>query len=98
MLGSYRHGDFQHIEIWKALLVHRDLSSWGGVALAAAIVVMLPAMVIAAGGAAFNTPLLEVSGEGWGAWMAHYRVFVISAVLTAVSAATDTTLHLALAQ
>jgi hypothetical protein len=85
-------------EIWKALVAHRELPPWGGVALAVAIVSMLPAMVIAAGGAAFNTRLLDASGEGLGAWMAHYRVFVISAVLTAVSAAIDTSLHMALAQ
>jgi len=85
-------------EIWKALVAHRDLAPWGGVALAAAIVVMLPAMVIAAGGAAFNTPLLETSSEGVGAWMAHFRVFGMSAVLTAATAAIDTSLHVALAQ
>jgi hypothetical protein len=84
-------------EVWKALVAHRTLPPWAGVVLAVTIVVMLQAMVIAAGGAAFNTGFIAQAGGGLRAWVSHYRVFVASAIMTAYIAAVDTSLHTALA-
>jgi hypothetical protein len=84
-------------EIWKAAVAHKDLPQWAGLELAGAIVIMLPSMVIAAGGTAFNTSVLTETGGGLRAWVSHYRVFVVSAVMTACIAAIDTSLHIALA-
>jgi hypothetical protein len=83
-------------ELWEAMEAHKNIPTWGGLALAGVILVMLPAMLVAAGGAVFSTPLRVASGGGLRAWAAHYRVFVGSVVMTAIAAFAYTNLHFSL--
>jgi len=70
--------------------------SLAGVALAGLILVMLPAMVVAAGGAVFSTALPTTPPQNVRAWIQHYKMFVGSAVMTVIAAATYTELHFSL--
>lgn len=94
-------------ELWDAVEAHKPMPSWAGIALTAAIFVMLPAMLLAAGGAVFSTPLIHTRGpdavvrrrsvERFCGWAKHYRVFVASLVLTLIAAAILTNLHTSIA-
>jgi hypothetical protein len=83
-------------ELWDAMAAHKNIPPWGGVAMAGVVFVMLPAMLLAAGGAVFSTPLLTTARAGLRAWMTHYRVFVGSTIMTVIAAVTYTNLHFAL--
>jgi hypothetical protein len=83
-------------ELWEALQAHKSVPAWGGLALGGVILVMLPAMLLAAGGAVFSTPLLSGSAGGVKAWMAHYRMFVGSAIMAVIAAFAYTNLHFSL--
>lgn len=83
-------------ELWDAIEAHRQVPTWAGFALTAAIFIMLPAMLLAAGGAVFSTPLLHGAASGSASiprWLRHYKVFVASLILTLVAAAVLTNLH-----
>jgi|GEM_PF-1020832 hypothetical protein len=84
-------------ELWQALVAHKEIPTWAGLALAAVILEMLPATILAAGGAVFSTPLLDSPEAGLRDWVAHYRVFVGSAALTLIAATVYTNLHFSLA-
>lgn len=84
-------------ELWDALALHRDVPTWAGFALAATIFVMLPAMILAAGGAVFSTPLLQSGPQSTlVAWVSHYKVFVVSLLMTVISATLLTNIHFSL--
>jgi hypothetical protein len=80
--------------IYDLWLAHGTVP-FGGAALAGAIVLMLQAMTIAAFGAVFNTPLLATAAAGAGAWLSHYRVFVVSAGMVLCAAADYIYVHVA---
>jgi hypothetical protein len=84
-------------ELWEGIEAHGALPGWAGVAFAATIVLMLPAMLLAAGGAVLSTTLLTAPAEGLVAWMRQYRVFVSSAIMTVIEASIYTALHFAAA-
>jgi hypothetical protein len=69
-------------ELWQA----QGMVPQGGAALAGSIIVMLPASVVAAGGAVFSTPLLAAPAGTAKAWASHYRMFVGSAIMVALVA------------
>ena len=83
-------------ELWQALDAHKSVPAWGGLTLGGVILVMLPAMLLAAGGAVFSTPLLSGSAGGVRAWIAHYRMFVGSVVMAVIAAFAYTSLHFSL--
>ena len=83
-------------ELWTATESHRATPAWGGFVLAGIIVTMLPAMLLAAGGAVFSTPLIGADVGGGAAWIKHYRVFVGSLAMTTFTAALYTSLHFAI--
>ena len=83
-------------ELWVAREGHHEMPWWSGFALAGDIFIMLPAMVMAAGGAVFSTPLKSTKGDGLIAWLRHYRMFVASALMTIIAAVVFTTLHFSL--
>jgi hypothetical protein len=83
-------------EVWDAINRHQDLPSWGGFAFAGMALLMLPAILIAAGGAAFSTPLAPTVAAG-PAWLRHYRVFVSSAAMTLIAASGYTVMHFGIA-
>jgi hypothetical protein len=80
-------------ELWTALAAHKTIPPWGGIALAGILLVMLSAMLVAAGGAVFSTPLPTTPPAGAAAWMRHYSVFVGSAIMTVIAAITYTSTH-----
>ena len=51
-------------EMWDALEAHKKTPAWGGAAIAAIGIVMLAAMLIAALGPVFSTPLRTGSNKG----------------------------------
>jgi hypothetical protein len=62
------------------------------------IFLMLPSMMLAAGGAAFSTPVWQPAGNLSGkaklwAWCGHYKAFIGSCVLCAITAYAYTILH-----
>jgi len=59
---------------------------------------MLAAMLLAAGGAAFNTRLLTGPAGGLLAWCRHYKMFVASLFLTVFAAFVYTVVHFAIAE
>jgi hypothetical protein len=73
--------------------------SWGvpdlGWLVGVQVLSMLAAMLLAAGGAAFSTPLLTESAGGKAAWCAHYKTFVASVVLSVSAAFVYTFVHFA---
>lgn len=83
-------------ELWRAITTHRPIPPWSGIALSVIICAMLAGMSLAAGGAVFSSPLLTTQSGGLKAWAAHYRVFVASAVLSAVVAVAYALLHASL--
>lgn len=85
-------------ELWQAIEAHRPIPAWAGLDLTGIILVMLPAMVVAAGGAAFSTPLRAASSGGLAGWIAHYKVFVGSAVMAMIAVLCYTTMHFGLDQ
>jgi len=84
-------------ELWVALEAHKQVPTWAGVALAGVILIMLPAMTVAAGGSVFSTPIRTTSARGFRAWFLHYKVFVASVVMAAVAAFIYTELHFGIA-
>jgi hypothetical protein len=83
-------------ELWEALEAHKTIPAWGGLALGSVILMMLPAMLLAAGGAVFSTPLLDGPAGSLRAWIAHYRMFVGSAIMAVIAAFAYTNLHFSL--
>ncbi len=83
-------------EIWEALASQRAVPAWAGFVFALAILLMLTAMVIAACGAVFSTPLPEPAPQGLKAWLTHYKVFAGSLVMTLLAATIYTKMHFAL--
>ena len=64
------------------------------------VVTIIPSMVMASGGAVFNTKLLQATSAAgkttfW-AWMKHYRMFVWSAVFTVIAAINYASVHFAI--
>jgi hypothetical protein len=57
---------------------------------------MMTAILIAAAGAVFSTPLLAQQDVSLRYWANHYKVFVGSVLMTLVAAPTYTALHFAL--
>jgi hypothetical protein len=80
--------------IYQIWLAHGTVP-FGGAALVVSIVLMLPSMVVAAGGAFFSTPLPATQLASRSAWISHYRVFVASAAMALVAAADYIYFHLA---
>jgi hypothetical protein len=83
-------------ELWTAFEANKHLPGWRDLALATTILIMLPAMLLAAGGAVFSTPLLPAGSapaDDFKTWVVHYRVFVASAVLVFGAAFILTGLH-----
>jgi hypothetical protein len=83
-------------ELWQALESHKPLPSWTGTALASVILAMLISVVLAAGGSVFNTTVLTAPAGGMKPWLAHYRVFGGSAIMTGVTVVAYTALHFAI--
>jgi hypothetical protein len=83
-------------ELWGAIEAHKPVPGWAGWAFGALILVMLSSMLVAAGGAAFSTPLLDSASGGAKAWAKHYRLFVFSAVMTIGAAFLYTCIHFSL--
>ena len=73
-------------ELWQAVQAHGPLPPMSGPLLTLDIPIMLSAMMIAAGGSVFNTPW-PAAGLDRREWISHYRVFVVSAIMTATTAA-----------
>jgi hypothetical protein len=80
-------------ELWTAFEAHSSVPGWAGWAFGGLILVMLSAMLVAAGGAVFSTRLLSTAAGGVKAWVTHYKLFVGSAVMTAVAAFLYTCIH-----
>ena len=80
-------------ELWEAEESGNLVPGWAGWAIGGLIIVMLSAMLVAAGGAAFSTPLLATAAGGVKAWAMHYRVFIGSIVMTVVAAFLYTIIH-----
>ncbi len=82
-------------DLWEATkAVPKLVPQWGGLALILLIVMMLPAMVVAACGAVLATPLMPTQRpRSVAAWAGHYVVFVGSAVLTLATALLCGILH-----
>ena len=83
-------------ELWQAVQAHGPLPPMSGPLLTLDIVVMLVAMMIAAGGAVFNTAWPE-PGLRPRERISHYRVFVASAIITAAAAVIQSYFHISLA-
>jgi hypothetical protein len=83
-------------ELWGAKESHKFVPGWGGGALGALIFVMLSAILVAACGAAFSTPLLDTASGGAKAWAKHYKLFVFSAIMTTAAAFLYTCIHFSL--
>jgi hypothetical protein len=83
-------------ELWRAITAHRPIPSWSGIALGAILIAMLAGILLAAGGAVFSSPVLTTRAGGLKAWAGHYRVFVFSAVLSAIVALPYAALHASL--
>jgi hypothetical protein len=79
-------------ESWEAEEAHKHVPGW---AFGGLIGLMVCATLVAAGGAAFSTPLLTTAPGGWKAWAKHYGVFVGSAVLTIGTVVLYTVSHFA---
>jgi hypothetical protein len=80
-------------ELWGILAAGKPVPGWEGWAFGGLILVMLSAMLVAAGGAVFSIPLLTTAAGGAKAWVAHYKLFVGSAVMAAVAAFLYTCIH-----
>ncbi len=80
-------------EMWEAFVAHKTIPDWGGVAIAGIGTVMLAAILVASLGPVFSTPLLRGPACGIRGWIAHYKVFVSSAVMTAAAALIYTDVH-----
>ena len=83
-------------ELWDAQVKHEHLPAWGGLDLAGVILVMLAAMLVAAGGAAFSTPLRVGDHLDLRAWISHYKMFVASAAMAAIAAMVYANVHLSI--
>jgi hypothetical protein len=85
-------------ELWGAAEAHQNVPGWAGLALIGTIMVMLPAILVAAGGAVFSTPLRPKSPSvrGLVAWLAYYKVFVGSTVMALIAAFIYTNIHFSL--
>ena len=80
-------------ELWEAIIAHKAIPDWAGLAFAGTILVMLPAMLVAAGGAVFTTPLVAAPPGGLIGWIGYYKVFAGSAVMTVIASFAYTILH-----
>jgi len=70
-------------------------SGWNGWLVGVQILAMLAAMLLAAGGAAFSTPLLTTPAGGFMAWCQHYKTFVASVFLSIAAGFVYTVVHFA---
>jgi hypothetical protein len=99
-------GAASYYDVWEAVYRHRPVPEWSGLAELALLLLMLPAILVAAGGAVFPTPLKPHTGSAtvhaqkagalW-AWLSHYGIFTASAGITLCAAAIYATLHLQIA-
>jgi len=80
-------------ELWGAIEARKAAASGSGLLFFLICLLMLPAMVLAAAGSAFSTPLLTAPAGGILAWGRHYSAFVGSCVLCALTALAYTVLH-----
>jgi hypothetical protein len=80
--------------IYEVWLAHGTIPL-GGPVLVVSIVLMLPSMVVAAGGALLRTPLLTMPAASARAWLSHYRVFLASAAMALCAAAEYIYVHVA---
>ncbi len=83
-------------ELWAAVEKHKQMPTYGGLALGGTILVMLPAMLLGAGGAVFSTTLRTASGGGFWGWIRHYKMFVASLIMAVIAAYTYTQMHFAI--
>jgi hypothetical protein len=70
------------------------LPNWTGGVFVVSIVLMLPAAMVAAGGAVFTTPLLA-NPIGWRSWISHYKLFASSLAMVVAAATCYIALHMA---
>jgi hypothetical protein len=80
-------------ELWGILEAGKSVPGWEGWAFGGIILVMLSAMLVAAGGAVFSTPLLTTAAGGLRVWATHYKLFIGSAIMAAVAAFLYTCIH-----
>ena len=85
-------------EWWDAVEAHRNLPAWGGAAITGTLLVMLSAILVAAGGAVFSKPLRPKPPpvRGLVAWIAYYKMFVGSAIMSLIAAFLYTNIHFSL--
>jgi hypothetical protein len=69
------------------------VTDWRGWLIGVQILSMLAAMLLAAGGAAFSTPLISAPAGGFSAWCRHYKTFVASLFLSIIGASVYTMVH-----
>jgi hypothetical protein len=79
-------------ESWVALEAHKPTGG-SGILVILICCLMLPAMVLAAAGSVFSTPLLAAPAGGLVNWCSHYKAFVGSGVLCTLTAIGYTFLH-----
>ncbi len=79
-------------ESWVALEAHKTVAG-GDVLLLLVFVMILPAMILAAAGSVFSTPLRTATTGGLGARCSHYKAFVGSLTLCILTAVAYTYLH-----
>jgi hypothetical protein len=81
-------------EVLAAQQPSRTMQGMTGYVLAVTLVLMLPAMMIAAGGAVFTTPLPTAPHpRGLRGWLSHYKVFAGSLIMSMIAAICYTVLH-----
>jgi hypothetical protein len=82
-------------ELWDAVETHRNLPALSGAAMFGTITAMGAALVLAVGGAVVDRPLRpkQPPVRGLVAWIAHYQLFVGSAVMAVLAALTYTYIH-----
>ncbi len=91
MLGCGRDGRGEPLESWIALEAKGHVSGDGVLLLICFM--MLPAVILAATGGVFSTPLLKTAAGGFRKWCGHYQVFVGSSTVCALTAIAYTYLH-----
>ncbi len=83
-------------EVWDAHAQMRTTPWWTGTVYTVVVIAMLPATMLAAGGAVFTTTLLTVPHQdGLRGWVGHYKVFVSSLIASLVSGLCYSLLHIA---
>jgi hypothetical protein len=92
--GAVGMGAASFYEFWTASAAAKPISHLG-ILLGAILFLTFLATILAAGGSVFSTPLLGTPG-GIIAWCKHYKAFIGSVALSALSAASYTALHFSL--